>query len=255
LIVIKEASRNVFSLDLLWYVCTIIHFPQLLSFNFLFAFIYNRSTLLIVPGVNRIRKLSYVLFISISTGFFPFIVVASSTEVEENIERLIRTNECYGCNLFYANLRGASLNSANLNGANLFNAILIGANLNNAKLTHTYMSNANLSKTKLVNADLTYADLNSAHLIDANLKDARLIHTNLSNADLSGANLNDADLAYANLNGADMSGTVLEGVNLNNTQVKETFFLGVVGLTEKQIDDLKSRGAIVETVDNTSGIF
>jgi uncharacterized protein YjbI with pentapeptide repeats len=132
---------------------------------------------------------------------------ASSVKVEKNIERLRNTNSCPGCELFYANLRGANLNGANLISANLFHADLRGANLTNAYLMHSY--------------------LNSADLTDANLEG-----TDLTNAYLSGANFGGANLTHA---------------KLNNAEVIDTYFFGVKGLTLKQKKDLEKRGAIIET--------
>jgi uncharacterized protein YjbI with pentapeptide repeats len=86
---------------------------------------------------------------------------ASSVKVEKNIERLRNTNSCPGCELFYANLRGANLSSANLISANLFHADLSGANLTNANLTNAYLSGANFG-----GANLTHAKLNNAEVID-----------------------------------------------------------------------------------------
>ena len=157
---------------------------------------------------------------------------ASSVKVEKNIERLRNTNSCPGCELFYANLRGANLSSANLISANLFHADLRGANLTDAYLMHSYLNSADLTDAKLEGADLTYADLNSADLSAANLVGANLTNANLTNAYLSGANFGGANLTHA---------------KLNNAEVIDTYFFGVKGLTLKQKKDLKKRGAIIET--------
>jgi uncharacterized protein YjbI with pentapeptide repeats len=157
---------------------------------------------------------------------------ASSVKVEKNIERLRNTNSCPGCELFYANLRGANLSSANLISANLFHADLSGANLTDAYLMHSYLNSAGLTDANLEGADLTYADLNSADLSAANLVGANLTNANLTNAYLSGANFGGANLTHA---------------KLNNAEVVDTYFFGVKGLTLKQKKDLKKRGAIIET--------
>lgn len=156
----------------------------------------------------------------------------SSVKVDENVERLLNTNSCPGCELFYANLRGADLSSSNLISANLFHADLTGANLSNAYLMHSYLNRADLIDANLEGTDLTYADLNSADLSAANLVGANLTNANLTNAYLSGANFGGANLTHA---------------KLNNTEVIDTYFIGVKGLTLKQKRDLKKRGAIIET--------
>ena len=59
---------------------------------------------------------------------------ASSTDqqspVEKNVQRLLKTKSCPGCDLAGADLRQSRLAKANLNGANLS-----GANLNLADLS------------------------------------------------------------------------------------------------------------------------
>ncbi len=161
----------------------------------------NKKTLLVTVFLIPIEFILIVLSIKLCLSD------ASSVKVEKNIERLRNTNSCPGCELFYANLRGANLNGANLISANLFHADLRGANLTNAHLMHSY--------------------LNSADLTDANLEG-----TDLTNAYLSGANFGGANLTHA---------------KLNNAEVVDTYFFGAKGLTLKQKKDLKKRGAIIET--------
>ncbi|MFQ5433414.1 MAG: pentapeptide repeat-containing protein [Anaerolineae bacterium] len=95
-------------------------------------------------------------------------------KVEKNIGRLRNTNSCPGCELFYANLRGANMSSANLIGANLFNAYLSGANLTNAYLMHSSLNGADIINANLKGADLTYADLTNAYMSGANFEGANL---------------------------------------------------------------------------------
>lgn len=60
---------------------------------------------------------------------------AVAQSVGDNINVLITTNSCVGCDLAYAVLWGADLRGANLSGADLKDANLTGANLSNADLT------------------------------------------------------------------------------------------------------------------------
>ena len=76
---------------------------------------------------------------------------------ESDLKKLKDTNECIGCDLSKANLKGANLKGANLSKAILKNAILKGANLSNANL-----SDANLKGANLVDANLSNANLNKA---------------------------------------------------------------------------------------------
>jgi hypothetical protein len=61
--------------------------------------------------------------------------------VEKNIERLLNTNSCFGCELFYANLTNVYLMHSYLNGAGLINANLEGADLINAYLSGADLKN------------------------------------------------------------------------------------------------------------------
>jgi hypothetical protein len=90
----------------------------------------------------------------------------------ENLDRLLTTRSCEGCDLYQANLAGA---------------VLPGANLRRARLKGT---------------DLSVADLSHADLRDADLSYASLYRANLSGADLRGANLAGTHLLFANLSRA-----------------------------------------------------
>nr|WP_321467288.1 pentapeptide repeat-containing protein [uncultured Desulfobulbus sp.] len=102
------------------------------------------------------------------------------TEVEQNIQRLLRTKSCPGCDLTDAELSGSRLAKANLNGANL------------------------------TNANLKRADLSGA-----NLQQAILFETNLSGADLSFANLEGAEFRATNLKGVHFERTRIKGRTVN----------------------------------------
>ncbi|MGA7279375.1 MAG: pentapeptide repeat-containing protein, partial [Desulfocapsaceae bacterium] len=104
----------------------------------------------------------------------------SSPAVKQNIDTLISTNACAGCDL-----SGADLNRLNLSGSDL--------------------SNANLS-----GASLFLADLSDSNLSGASLRGARLGGTDLANANLMGADLRGAMLDGAYLTGAVMDGAVLD---------------------------------------------
>lgn len=91
-----------------------------------------------------------------------------------HLQKLKDTNECYGCDLFVANLRGADLEEA-------------------------FLSKANLSR-----ADLTEAELSGAVLMEVDLSKA-----NLSDANLTGANLTGANLSYATMQGVILCNTTM----------------------------------------------
>ncbi len=100
--------------------------------------------------------------------------------VEDNINTLLQTNACPGCNL---------------GGADLSSAVLISADLNHADLNHADLSDAFLGDAFLSGANLNHADLSFADLFNASL----------SHANLSSALLNNANLTFANLGFADLS--------------------------------------------------
>ncbi len=94
----------------------------------------------------------------------------------DNLNRLLDSNKCYGCDLSGLDLSGENLDGADLEKANL--------------------SNCNLEK---------------ADLEDANLKAANLREVNLKKADLEGADFYKADLSYADLTGAKQKKTMFDG--------------------------------------------
>lgn len=105
-----------------------------------------------------------------------------------DLQQLLETKRCTGCDL-----SNAGLVQSNLAGAKLDQANLVGANL----------SQANLS-----GADLRGANLNGASLHGANLTGANLSGANLSGADLRGAYLTNATLAGTNLEAAYLQGVM-----------------------------------------------
>jgi uncharacterized protein YjbI with pentapeptide repeats len=88
--------------------------------------------------------------------------------VEEDLDKLLDTNACSGCDLSGALLYGEDLSGADLVGANLFGAQLPGANLSEANLT-----GANLHQANLGGADLSGANLTGANLAWATWTDGR----------------------------------------------------------------------------------
>ena len=135
------------------------------------------------------------------------IVVSGPSILTPEVERLLTTNECGGCNLrrallARADLAGAELTRADLTGARLTYAVLVGANLH-------------------------WADLNGADLFGADLRGANLKFADLPEADLGGADLTDADLTFADLYGASLRGADLRGADLFGVDMdNDTDFTG-----------------------------
>ena len=96
----------------------------------------------------------------------------------EDLDHLLRTNECSDCDLSQANLigmnlRGADLSDANLQGANLRGAALMFADLSDANLVGANLSRANLYATNLYDADLYGANLYGARFCNTVMPDGR----------------------------------------------------------------------------------
>lgn len=113
----------------------------------------------------------------------------SSTKVtsEENLEQLIKTRSCRGCDL-----SGLTLNRLDLSGVDLE-----GADLSLSKLHLTNLSGANLKNTKLKGTAFGGADLGGADLRGADLQD-----TSLDNAYLGEALLDDDRATSLGLKGS-----------------------------------------------------
>lgn len=108
-----------------------------------------------------------------------------------NVNRLLSTNRCPGCDLTGVDLRGAHLIGADLRQANLTGADLEGVNLEGADLTKANLTGANLTGAFLTNASLVSADLDNANLTQAQLyfvdvTDASLDNLNLAEATIVG---------------------------------------------------------------------
>lgn len=97
--------------------------------------------------------------------------VIVKTEIDKdklmNLEQLLDTKSCYGCDLSDANLSGKNLKNADLEKANLSGANLEKADLKGANLKGAILVGANLKKANLKNADLYKANLTRADLTDA----------------------------------------------------------------------------------------
>lgn len=101
---------------------------------------------------------------------------ATSVTAKENLEQLIKTRSCRGCDLTRLDLTRLDLSGVDLEGADL----------SLTKLSLTNMSGANLKNSKLTGAVLGGTDLDGADLRGADLKE-----TSLNNAYLGGARIDD----------------------------------------------------------------
>lgn len=101
-------------------------------------------------------------------------IIVETEEIDKNklmnLEQLLDTKRCYGCDLSDANLSGENLKNADLEKANLSGANLEKADLKGANLKGAILAGASLKKANLKNADLYKANLTGADLTDANQK-------------------------------------------------------------------------------------
>jgi uncharacterized protein YjbI with pentapeptide repeats len=147
------------------------------------------------------------------------IAPAANAGNPKDIETLMTTNKCVGCDLNGVDLRGKKLVNADLQAANLAGADLTGTNLTNANL-----DGANLIDATLTNANFTGAKLQAASLVNVsfdrtNLTGADLSYGNLVNTNFKSAVLNKTDLSSANLALADFTGVNLSSVNFVNANL------------------------------------
>ena len=94
---------------------------------------------------------------------------AESVTARENLEKLIKTQKCRGCDLSGVNLNRMDLSGADLEGADLSNAQmsltdLSGANLRNANLRGVVFGGSDLADADLRGADLRGTSLDGAYL-------------------------------------------------------------------------------------------
>ena len=97
-----------------------------------------------------------------------------------------------------------------------------------------------------------FPDLRGVELVGLALDGANLIRANLTGAKLNGSSLVNADLIYAQLQDADLRHADLRGATLNKTNWIGAWVEGCrlgmgVGLTDEQRQDLKNRGACLES--------
>ena len=125
-------------------------------------------------------------------------VPAAQAVNEDDLRRLIETNECPGCDLREADLRrldlsGANLEGANLREANFFYAILDGANLSGADLG---LSNLAYARALTITTEATDSEGQliefPAQFVGANLEGALLNYANFSGAEMMEANFFEA---------------------------------------------------------------
>lgn len=137
---------------------------------------------------------------------FASLLTAPAVAFEQaELDRLLKTKHCNGCNLEGADLRGKALQGAELRWVMLDRADLRGANLKGADLT---------------GASLQGARLDRANLQGVRLEGARLLGVDLSEVKLIGADLRWADLRHLDVDVAfefvELIGVQLEGARFKD---------------------------------------
>jgi beta-lactamase regulating signal transducer with metallopeptidase domain len=111
--------------------------------------------------------------------------------------RAAANEECSGCDLARADLRGRDLHGRRFSGTDFSHADLRGADLHDASFFGS--------------------DLHGADLRGADLRGARFTGSNLHNADLSNADARRADFTGADLGNATLDGTRTDGAHFTGT--------------------------------------
>jgi uncharacterized protein YjbI with pentapeptide repeats len=143
------------------------------------------------------------------------------------LEQLLRTKQCRGCDLRGAKLNGQNLAGADLTGADFTQANLQGANLSGTRcyyLTGGFGGSVDNITTTFKGANLSQSDLSNALLFEGDFTDTNLNGANLSKAKLSGAKLSGAKLTQANLIEARFGSADLEGANLTSANLTKAEF-------------------------------
>ncbi len=161
---------------------------------------------------------------------------AQAQTIQDNINTLLSTNSCVGCDLTGvifgcalhtsgcgdlsgANLTNANLSKSDLEFVNLSDAILTNANLSESDSEGCNFSGANLTDANLFLADLFFARFDNAVLLGASLRQAKMSFAELPGANLIGAVMGDVDLSNADLSGVNLNGARLNNVDLSNADL------------------------------------
>jgi Pentapeptide repeats (8 copies) len=167
------------------------------------------------------RRRFYSCFTLILLGLTPAAYAYSPAD----LNTLLATNKCVGCDLSGADLSRKQLVNADLQAANLVGAKLVGTNLTGAKL-----GGANLTGADLTNTNLTQAVLQAASLIDVNFAGTNLTRTDLTYANLVNTKFSRAQLQNTNLGAANLALADFTGANLSTTSLTDANLVGAKGV-------------------------
>jgi len=110
----------------------------------------------------RVRQLCSVAVLTLCAGGW-----ASIQEPNPNVERLLKTRECRGCDftrteIVNKDLRGVDLSNASFEGGSLYACDLTGANLSGVNFRDAVLRRADLKDAILTGTDFSDADMSFA---------------------------------------------------------------------------------------------
>jgi uncharacterized protein YjbI with pentapeptide repeats len=142
--------------------------------------------------------------------------------------------------------RSGSFRGADLTAANLADIVLEKGNLSEANVEQASLCGSNLINANLSGAKLTSADLSGARADRANFSGAAMEEITMIGGTVAGANFFNANLARATFRDVDF-GSLPDGDQYTNVEEAANFdgatFIGMIGLTERQIEICTARGA------------
>lgn len=97
-----------------------------------------------------------------------------SVTAKENLEKLLKTRQCRGCDLSGINFNRMDLSGVDLEGADLSSSTFFLADLSRANLQNTTLRGAKFGGADLGESDLRGADLRGASIDNAYLGDAKM---------------------------------------------------------------------------------
>lgn len=173
-------------------------------------------------------------------------------EQSNNIDELLKTNSCLGCDL-----RNIDLTKVSLSGKNLSYSDLTGINLKGLNLSNTVLYKANLSNITLdSNTTISNTDFSNANLSGANLVGITVGDSNFSNSDFSNAKIENSDLSYGYFSGANFSNSTLiendlTGSDLTGSNLVGTILVGKSKLTlpQAEIKETNLSGQILDNLN------
>lgn len=178
--------------------------------------------------------------------------VKSAQEVERQLNAAnVKLDKVFlaRADLSEAWLRSASFREAKLVGANLTDAVLEEADLHGADLTDANLRGANLKAANFTSATLENAYLLRTRIDRAVFVNANLAMLNMTGGAAGGANFSNANISKATFRNVDFGppSPYIGPANIEDAaDLQDARFIDVTGLTDRQIEKCRKKGAYVE---------